>query len=214
MAHRIAEQPNPSAIWTEQYTPEVLRSIGSQVEALLSQHNSLEMYKRSIERQLVLMAVHLCVEDVQLLPRSMFLLVELRGSGGCHAPLDQIARILGEVGYWKPPMPVQNYRGPEVYHLGQSTQKLFDDYAALDRRVQHLHAQLGCLREQQHMQPETTSQEIFTGLATSVDTAKVQAGVDTIVRLLEQPKRSGWFRRLFVHLSRRKRQARNFFLVI
>lgn len=204
MAHPLAAQPNPSAIWAEQYTPEVLRSIGSQVEALLSQHSSLEIYKRSIERQLALIAAHLHLEDAQLLPRSMFLQVEIRGSGGCHAPLEQIARILGEVGYWKPPMPVQNYRGPEVYHLGQSTQRLFDDCAAWDRRVQQLHAQLGCLREQQHMQPETTPQEIFTGLANAVDTAKVQAGVAAIAGLLKQTNRPGWFRRLFVHLNRRK----------
>ena len=198
MAHHVTEQPNPSAIWAEQYTPEVLRSIGSQVEALLSQHGSLEMYKRSIERQLALMATHLHLEDVSIHPRSMFLQVELRGSGGCNAPLEQIARILGEVGYWKPPVPVQNYRGPEVYHLGQSTQRLFDDYAALDRRVQQLYAQLGCMREQQHMQPETTPQEIFTGLANAVDTAKAQAGVDTIVGLLKQTRRPGWFRRLLL----------------
>ena len=200
MAHRVAWQPSPLSTWAERYTPEVLRCIGVRVEALLSRHSSLQIYKRSIERQLALMAAQIRAEDVSLLPRSVFLLIEMRGSGGLSAPLEQIARILGEVGYWKPPAHVHGYRGPDVYHLGQSAQRLFDDYATLDRRVKQLHAQLEFIREQRYMQPETTPQELFAGLATVADTAQIQVGVDAVVGLLEQATRPGWLRRLFVHL--------------
>jgi hypothetical protein len=146
MSNRVTLQPNPSSTRLERYTPETLRHIGIQVEALLSRHSSLEMYRRSIEWQLALMAAQIHEDDVLLLPRSVFLLVEMRGSGGVSAQLEQIARILGEVGYWKPPVHVQNYRRQDVYHLGESAQRLFDDYTVLDERVKQLHAQLGHLK--------------------------------------------------------------------
>src|SRR5713226_1220264 len=101
MSYRTALRPGPSSAWPEKYSPEALRQIGRQAGALLSQHGSLEMYRRSIERQLSLIADQIHEEDVLLVPRSVFLLLELRGCGGVSAHLEQIARILREVGYWK-----------------------------------------------------------------------------------------------------------------
>ena len=208
MAHRVAWQPNLSSNGEQRHTPETLRRIRAQVEALLSRHSNLEMYKRSIERQLALIAAQIRAEDVLLLPRSVVLLLEMRGSGGVSAPLEQVARILGEAGYWKPPAHVQDYQGPDVYYLGQSAQRLFDDYAALDGRVKQLHAQLGCIQEDRCMEPEMTPQEVFAGLATASDGAKVQARVDAVIGLLEHTTRHGWFGSLFVHrISKKIQQA-------
>ncbi|HEY6541597.1 MAG TPA: hypothetical protein VIZ18_11690 [Ktedonobacteraceae bacterium] len=142
MSFRIKARPDPPSTRPEYHPPENLQHIESQVEALLSQHSNLELYRRSIERQLGLIAAQIHEENVPLIPCRVFLLLELRGSGGVGAHLEQIARILREVGYWKPPARVQNYHRQDVYSLGRSTQKLFDDYAALDRRVKQLQAPL------------------------------------------------------------------------
>jgi hypothetical protein len=206
MAHRVAWQPNPSSSWEQRYTPETLRRIGAQVETLLSRHSNLQLYRRSIKRQLALIAAQIRAEDVLLLPRSVFLLLEMRGSGGVSAPLEQVARILGEAGYWKPPAHVQDYHRQDVYSLGQGAQRLFDEYAALDRRVKQLHAQLGCIKEHRHMKAETTPQEVFAGLAMAADGAEIQASVDVVVELLEQPYEHGWFGWPFVHRIGKKIQ--------
>lgn len=194
MSMRVIKQPDPLS-WSERYSPEVLRSIGEQVEALLGRHSNLELYKRSIEWQLGLMAAQMHEEDVLLHPRVVFLLVEMRGSGGLGAPLKQIASILGEVGYWKPPARVQNYRRQDVYYLGKSAQRLFDDYAVLDRRVKQLQSQLGRIREQQQMGPETTPRDVLVGLAMACMGANVQTAIDRVVGLLGQTGVHGWFSR-------------------
>ena len=56
MSYDVVLQPRPLATRQEKYSPHALRQIGREVEALLSQHNSLEMYRRSIEWQLGLIA--------------------------------------------------------------------------------------------------------------------------------------------------------------
>lgn len=200
MSKRVALQPGPTSTWLEKYTPEALQHMGGQVDALLSRHSGLGMYKRAIERQLAAMAVQIHEDDVLLVPRSVFMLLEIRGSGGVSAPLEQIARTLSEVGYWKPSVHVQHYHRQDVYHLGKSAQRLFDDYTTLDKRVERLHAQLEHLKEQLHMGPETPPQEVCAGLAMAVDGAQAQAEVDAVVDLLEQASHTGWFRWLFVHL--------------
>ncbi len=139
MSFRIKVRPDPpSAV----HSPETLQHVESQVEALLSQHGNLELHRRSIERQLGLIATLIHEEKVPLTPCRVFLLLELRGSGGMSAHLEQIAHILREVGYWKPSARVQNYHRQDVYSLGRSAQKLFDDCAALDRRVKQLQSSL------------------------------------------------------------------------
>ena len=156
MFHRTTLQPGSSSAPQHMYTPEALRHIGTQIEALVSQHSSLEMYRRSIERQLFSIAAQIQEQDVALIPRTVFLLLEMRGSGGVSNQLEQIARILHEVGYWKPRVRVQNYHRQDVYQLGKSAQKLFDDYTKLDRRIRELHARLGNIKQCRQLQPETT----------------------------------------------------------
>lgn len=197
MSMRVIKQPGPLS-WSERYPPEVLRSIGEQVEALLGRHSNLELYKRSIEWQLGLMAAQMHEEDVLLHPRVVFLLVEMRGSGGLGAPLEQIASILGEMGYWKPPTRVQNYRRQDVYHLGKSAQRLFDDYAVLDRRVKQLQSQLGRIRKQQQVGPDTTPRDVLVGLTMASVGANVQAAIDLVVGLLGQTGVHGWFSRWLI----------------
>ena len=198
MAKYVAMQTKASSNNLERYTSQAIRQIGARVEALLSWHSSLEMYRRSIERQLALLAACMHTEDVSLLPSSVFLLVEMRGSGGLSVPLEQIALVLSEVGYWKSSRYAQTYHPRDVYSLGRSAQRLFDDYAALDGRVRQLHAHLSSIREYWHMKPEATPQEVFEGVAmvATEDRAEIQAGVDAIVDLLEQPSKYRWFVRL------------------
>jgi hypothetical protein len=200
----VALHPNPSSTWPEIYTPETLRQIGTQVEALMSYHNSLEIHKRSIERQLASIAIQIQEQDVVLIPRTVFLLLEMRGSGGVSDQLEQIACILHEEGYWKPRERVQNYHRQDVYQLGKSAQRLLDDYAVLDRRVEQLHTRLGHIKERRQMESEMTPQQMFDCLAAASDIASVQGNVDAIVQLLEQANRPGWFRWLFVHRGRKK----------
>lgn len=142
MSIRIRARSDPPSTKPEFSSPETLRRVESQVGLLLSQHSNLELHRRSIERQLGLIAAHVHEENVPLIPCKVFLLLELRGSGGVCASLAQIARILCEVGYWKPRVSAWNYRPQDVYHLGRSAQKLFDDYTALDWKIQQLQAQV------------------------------------------------------------------------
>ena len=204
MSYRVALQPDPSSTWPAIYTPETLRHIGTQVEALTSQCSSLKIHKRAIERQLASIAAHIQEQDVVLIPRTVFLLLETRGSGGVSAQLEQIARLIHEEGYWKPQERVQTYYRQDVYHLGKSSQRLFDDYAALDRQVEQLHVRLEHIKERRQMTSETTPQGVFESLAEASDVASVQGEVDAIVELLEQATRPGWFRWLFVHRGRKK----------
>jgi hypothetical protein len=164
----------------------------------MSKQSSLKMHKRAIERQLATIAAHISEHDGVLLPRSVFLLLELRGSGGVSAQLEQIAHIVDEQGYWKPHEHVPNYHRQDVYHLGQSAQRLFDDASALERRAKHVQAQLRHIKQCRHMVAETTPQEVFEELAAGADMLSVQDEVDMIVDLLQTTDQSRWFRWLFV----------------
>ncbi|GAC1360993.1 MAG: hypothetical protein NVS2B12_40930 [Ktedonobacteraceae bacterium] len=198
MYHRVISQPGPSSMSAETYSPETLRSIGTQVEALVSRHSILASHKRAIEWQLASIAAQIQEQDVVLIPRSVFLLLEIRGSGGVSNHLKQISHILYEQGYWKPRGPVQNYHLQEVYHLGRSAQRLFDDYAVLDRRVKQLNTQLRQIKERWHIESETTLQGIFASLATVPDTASFQCVINEVVELLERANHPGLFRHLFL----------------
>ena len=46
----------------------------------MSQHSSLKVHKRAIERQLAAIAAHISEHDGVLLPRSVFLLLELHSA--------------------------------------------------------------------------------------------------------------------------------------
>ncbi len=202
MYTRLASQPNPLSRQPAKYTPEMLRHMGTQVEALVSLHSSLKIHKRAIERQLVAIAVRINKQDVVLVPHNVFLLLEMRGSGGVSAQLEQIAHIVHEQGYWKPQTRVQNYHRQDVYHLGKSAQKLFDDYAALDWRVEQLRVRLGHIKQLRQMASEMTPQEVFEHLVVSTEMLSVQSEIDTIVGLLEQSNHFGWFWWLFLHQDR------------
>jgi hypothetical protein len=179
----------------------MLRYIGVQVETLMSQYCSLRVHKRAIERQLAAIAARICEQDVVLLPGSVFLLLELRGSGGVRAQLEQIVRIVEEQGYWKPREHVSNYHWQDVYHLGQSAQRLFNDATALERRIEHVQAHLKLIKQCRHMDSETSPQEVFEELAASADLVSVQDGVDAIIQLLRPTRQSRWFWWFLVHRS-------------
>ena len=204
MYNRIKTQPDPSSTWTVRYNPEVLRHIGMQVETLMSQYSSLKIHKRAIERQLAAIAARISEHDGVLLPRSVFLLLEMRGSGGVRAQLEQIARIVEEQGYWKPRGHVPNYHRQDVYRLGGSVQRLFDDATALDRRIEEVQAQLRHLKQCRQRDADTTPQEVFEDLAASPDLVSVQNSVDAIVQLLGPAQQSLWFRWFFVHRGRKR----------
>jgi len=182
----------------------MLRHIGMQVENLMSQYSSLKIYKRAIERQLAAIATRISEHDGVLLPRSVFLLLEMRGSGGVSAQLEQIASIVDEQGYWKPQGHVPNYQRQDVYHLGQSAQRLFDDYTVLDRRIEHVQAHLRHIKQCRQMGSDTTPLEVFEELAATPDLVSVQNRVDAIVQLLGPTKQSRWFRWLLQHRGRNK----------
>src|SRR5579884_321218 len=165
MYHRVALQPNPSSRQPARYTPETLRHIGIQVEALASQHCSLKIHKRAVERQLAVIAAQINEQDAVLVPSTIFLLLEIRGSGGVSAQLEQIAHIIHEQGYLKPQHHVQSYHRQDVYYLGKSAQKLFDDYAALDWRVEQLHVRLAHIKQCLHMAFDMTPMQVFECLA-------------------------------------------------
>ena len=69
----------------------MLRHIGTQVEAMLSQQISLKIHMRAIERQLAAIAVRICDHDAMLLPRSIFLLLEM-GSRHFFLPKSPLRR--------------------------------------------------------------------------------------------------------------------------
>jgi hypothetical protein len=161
------------------------------------------MHKQAIERQLAAIAAHISEHDAGLLPRSVFLLLELRGSGGVSAQLEQIARVVHEQGYWIPHGHVATYHRQDVYRLGTSAQRLFDDYTALNRRVEHVHARLGDTKQRRQLAAETTPQNVFDSLAASPDLASVQNEVEAIVQLLGPAQQSRWFRWFFVHRGRK-----------
>jgi hypothetical protein len=194
---RLTSQTHPSSTWSALYPPETLRQIGTQIEAVMSQHSSLEVHKQAIERQLASIAARINEQEAALIPHDIFLLLELRGSGQVSEQLEQIGRILHEEGYWKPRGRVQYYSQQDVYQLGKSTQKLFDDYAALHPRVEQMYVRLEAIKERRQMTPERTPQEVFECLGTTVDCSSIQAEVDAMVALLEQANRPGWFKRLF-----------------
>ena len=203
MSHRVIVQSDSSSTRPATYSPQMLRHIGTQVETLMSKHSSLKMHKQAIERQLAVIATRICEHDGGLLPRSVFRLLEMRGSGGVSAQLEQIARIVEEQGYWKPHGHVPNYHRQDVYHLGKSAQRLFDDSTALDLRIEQVQAQLRHIKQCRQLVAETTPQEVFEELAASVDLLSVQNGVDAMVQLLEPTKQSRWFRWFFGHRVRK-----------
>ena len=139
---------------TAKYHPETLRRVGTQVEALISQHSSLLIHKRAIERQLSSIAASIKEQVLVLIPRNVFLLLEMRGSGGVSNQLEQITHIVREEGYWIPRVRVQNYYRQDVYRLGKSVQRLFDDFAVLHQRVEQFNARLWHIKKCQQMQPE------------------------------------------------------------
>ena len=204
MHNHVIPQSDPSSTCIVRYSPEMLQHIGRQVEALMSQHSSLRIYKRAIERQLAAIAARISDHDGVLLPRSVFLLLELRGSGGVSAQLEQIARIVDEQGYWKPRGHVPNYHRQDVYRLGGSVQRLFDDATALDRRIEEVQAQLRHLKQCRQRDADTNPQEVFEDLAASPDLVSVQNSVDAIVQLLGPAQQSLWFRWFFVHRGRKR----------
>lgn len=177
MSHRVIVQPSPASTQPTRYSPEMLRHIGTQVEALMSQHSGLKLHKRAIERQLAAIA----------------------------AQLEQIASIAHEQGYWKPQGRVQNYHRQDVYQLGESTQRLFDDFAQLDQRVEQVHARLADIKQRRQLAAETTPQRVFDALATVADRISVQGEIDMIVDLLQAAPQPRWFRWLFVHRKGTKR---------
>ena len=197
MYYRVAEPTGLSSRWTIRSTDVTLRHIESQVVALISQHSSLMIHKRAIERQLTSIVAQIHEPDVELTPNAIFLLLEMRGSGGVSEQLEQIAHIVHEQGYWKPNGRIQNYRPQDVYHLGKSTQRLFDDYSGVDRRVEQLYTRLGHIKQHWQMEVETTIPGIFECLATAmdVDIAEVQSEVNPLVKLLAQASRPIWLRR-------------------
>ena len=192
MYRHVALQQNQPSQRPVKYTPETLRNIGIQIEALASQHASLKIHKRAIKRQLTTIAARIHEQDVALIPQNIFLLLEIRGSGGVSAQLGQIAHIVHEHGYWKPQHHVQSYHRQDVYYLGKSAQKLFDDYAALDWRVEQLHVRLARIKQLQRMGSDMTPTQVFDCLAAS-NIASVQNEVDAIAQLLEQANHSNSF---------------------
>lgn len=194
MNSQVALQPNSSSPGPEKYTTETLKQIGRQIEAQTSRHSSLKLHKRAIEQQLAGIAAQIHAPVGVLLPGTIFPLLEMRGSGGVSNQLEQIARILHEQGYWKPQGHVQNYHRQDVYQLGKSTQRLFDDFAPLDQRVEQVRARLADIKQYQHLAAETPPQKVFDALATMADRISVQGEVDSIVDLLKAAHQPRWFR--------------------
>jgi hypothetical protein len=199
-SHVLQQDSSPPG--PEKYTPEALKQIGRQVEEQTSRHSSLKFHKRAIEQQLTSIAAHIHAPVGVLIPGNIFLLLEMRGSGGVSDQLEQIVRILHEQGYWKPQGRVCNYHRQDVYHLGKSVQQLFDDYTALDRRIEQVQAQLRHIKQCRQVVADTTPQEVFTDIAASADLVSVQSGVDAIVQLLRPAQRSRWLLWFIVHRSR------------
>ncbi|HYB00201.1 MAG TPA: hypothetical protein VED37_08275 [Ktedonobacteraceae bacterium] len=173
---------------------EALHRIEGQVEALISQQSSLQLHKRAIEKQLASIADQIHEPDVSLTPHSVFLLLEIRGSGGVSEQLEQIARIVHEEGYWKPGGRVQNYRLRDVYLLGRSAQRLFDTFAVIDRCVEQVYAHLWYIKQRWQMGTEASLHAVFTYLAATIESAEVQDEINSLARLIDQAIRPGWYR--------------------
>ena len=131
---------------------------------------------------------------------------QLRADGERHARLvKEIARRVNRRAWFSRfSGSFFNYHRQDVYHLGQSAQRLFDDSAALDQRIEQVQAQLGHIKQCRQMGSDTTPQEVFGELASTPDLVSVQNGVDAIVQLLGPTKPSGWFRWLLVLRGRKK----------
>ncbi|GAC1464513.1 MAG: hypothetical protein PVS3B3_27760 [Ktedonobacteraceae bacterium] len=207
MYYRIVERSKLSARWPASSPTETPQHIETQVEVLISLHSSLMIHKRAIERQLASIASEIHEPDVELTPHTIFLLLEIRGSGGVGEQLEQIAHIVHEQGYWKPNGYVQNYRLQDIYYLGKSVQRLFDDYTVVDRRIEELHSWLGHMQQCRQIGTETIPQYLYECLAVAMDTSEVYEEVNTIVNRLGQPTRPGWFRWLFAHRSKKSQDS-------
>ena len=174
-----------------------LHRIERQVEALVSQQSSLQVHKRAIEKQLASIADQIHVPDVVLTPHTVFLLLEIRGSGGVSEQLEQIARIVHEEGYWKPYGHVRNYRRRDVYLLGRSAQRLFDTFSVIDCCVQQIYAHLWYIKQRWRMETEAPLQTVFTYLEETTGADEVQEEINSIVKLIDQAIHPGWYRWLF-----------------
>lgn len=203
MDSQVVFQPDSLSPRLEKYTAEALKHIGRQVEAQISRHSSLRLHKLAIEQQLRAIAAQIHEPVGVLIPGNIFLLLEMRGSGGVSEQLEQIARILHEQSYWKPQGRVHTYHRQDVYQLGKSTQRFFDDFAQLDQRVEQVHARLADIKQRRHLVAETTPQRVFDALATGADRISVQGEVDSIIDLLQATHQPRWFRWLFVHRRRK-----------
>ena len=180
--------------WSKGSPSKALRHVERQVEALINQQSSLALHKRAIEKQLASIADQIHVPDVVLTPQRIFLLLELRGSGGVSDQLDQIAHIVREEGYWKPGGRVQNYRLRDVYLLGRSAQRLFDTFAVIDRCVQQLYAHLWYIKQRWQMGTETSFHAVFASLETTIETKEVQEEINSLVKVIDEALRPGWYR--------------------
>lgn len=183
--------------WPNRSPSKTLHHIERQVEALISQQSSLAIHKRAIQKQLASIAVKIHEPDVMLTPHNVFLLLEIRGSGGVSEQLEQIARLVHEEGYWKPGGRVQNYRLRDVYLLGKSAQRLFDTFAVIDRCVQQVYAYLWYIKQHWQMEAETSLHAVFTSLEASIERAEVQDEVNSLLKLIDQAIRPGWYTYLF-----------------
>jgi hypothetical protein len=183
--------------WPSGSPSETLHHVERQVEALISQQSSLEIHKRAIEKQLASIADQIHEPDVMLTPHTVFLLLEIRGSGGVSEQLEQIARIVHEEGYWTPGGSVQNYLLRDVYLLGRSAQRLFDTFEVIDRCVQHIFAYLWYIKQRWQMEAETSLHTVFTSLEATIETAEVQDEINSLVKLIDQAILPGWHRWLF-----------------
>ena len=176
---------------------ETLHRVERQVETLICQQSSLQIHKRAIEKQLASIADQIHIPDVALTPQRIFLLLEIRGSGGVSEQLEQIARIVHEEGYWKPGGRIQNYRLRDVYLLGRSAQRLFDSFAVIDRCVKQIYAHLWYIKQRWQIGAEASFHAVFASLETTIETAEVQAEINSLVKLVDQALRPGWSRWLF-----------------
>ncbi len=176
---------------------EALHHIERQVEALISQQSSLQIHKRAIEKQLASIADQIHMPEAVLTPHTVFLLLEIRGSGRVSEQLEQIARIVHEEGYWKPGGRVQNYRLRDVYLLGRSAQKLFDTFAVIDRCLQQVHAHLWYIKQRWQMGTEASLHAVFASLESTIETTEVQSEINALVKLIDQAVHPGWYRWLF-----------------
>lgn len=183
--------------WPKRSPSKTLQDVERQFEALISQQSSLALHKRAIEKQLASIANQIHEPDVILTPHTVFLLLEIRGSGGVSEQLEQIAHIVGEEGYWKPGGSVQNYRLRDIYLLGRSAQRLFDTFAIIDRYVKQVYAILRYIKQHWQMGAEASLHTVFASLESTIETAEVQEEIISLVKLIDEALRPGWYRLLF-----------------